>query len=81
MPGTGSGCARCRWLPINGFDSSRVFLHPCQVLNIPEHRKAIDKLDEELVRLLSERTRHVLAIGEIKRKGGQEIYAPHRERA
>ncbi|MGH8023976.1 MAG: chorismate mutase, partial [Limisphaerales bacterium] len=50
-------------------------------MNIPEHRKAIDKLDEELVRLLSERTRHVLAIGEIKRKAGEEIYAPHRERA
>jgi hypothetical protein len=25
--------------------------------------------------------RHVLAIGEIKLKVGQEIYAPHRERA
>lgn len=50
-------------------------------MNIPEHRKAIDSLDEQLVRLLSERTRHVLAIGEIKRKGGEEIYAPHRERA
>jgi chorismate mutase/prephenate dehydratase len=50
-------------------------------LNIPEHRKAIDHLDEQLVRLLSERTRHVLAIGEIKRKAGEEIYAPHRERA
>jgi chorismate mutase / prephenate dehydratase len=50
-------------------------------LNLPEHRKAIDQLDEQLVRLLSERTRHVLAIGEIKRKAGGEIYAPHRERA
>jgi chorismate mutase / prephenate dehydratase len=50
-------------------------------LNIPEHRKAIDKLDAQLVRLLSERTRHVLAIGDIKRKAGEEIYAPHRERA
>jgi chorismate mutase / prephenate dehydratase len=50
-------------------------------LNIPEHRKAIDKLDAQLVRLLSARTRHVLAIGEIKRKAGEEIYAPHRERA
>src|SRR5437762_3265735 len=28
-------------------------------MNIPEHRKAIDKLDEEIVRLLNERTRHV----------------------
>jgi chorismate mutase/prephenate dehydratase len=50
-------------------------------VNIPEHRKAIDKLDAQLVRLLSGRTRHVLAIGDIKRKAGEEIYAPHRERA
>jgi chorismate mutase/prephenate dehydratase len=50
-------------------------------LNIPEHRKAIDKLDAQVVKLLNERTRHVLAIGEIKIKAGEEIYAPHRERA
>jgi len=48
---------------------------------IPEHRKAIDHLDAQIVRLLNERTRHVLAIGEIKLKAGHEIYAPHRERA
>jgi chorismate mutase / prephenate dehydratase len=50
-------------------------------MNIPEHRKAIDKLDGHIVRLLNERTKHVLAIGEIKMKAGEEIYAPHRERA
>ena len=50
-------------------------------MNIPEHRKAIDKCDTQIVKLLNERTRHVLAIGEMKRKGGEEIYAPHRERA
>ena len=50
-------------------------------MNIPDHRKAIDKLDEHLVKLLNERTRHVLAIGEMKLKAGEEIYAPHRERA
>jgi chorismate mutase/prephenate dehydratase len=50
-------------------------------MNIPDHRKAIDKLDEHIVKLLNERTKHVLAIGEIKRKAGEEIYAPHRERA
>ena len=49
-------------------------------MNIPEHRKAIDKFDTQLVKLLNERTKHVLAIGEIKRKAGEEIYAPHRER-
>jgi len=49
-------------------------------LTIPEHRKAIDKYDAQIVKLLNERTRHVLAIGEIKLKAGEEIYAPHRER-
>ena len=55
--------------------------HASTELNIPEHRKAIDKIDERLVRLLSERTRHVLAIGHLKRRAGEEIYAPHREQA
>lgn len=50
-------------------------------MNIPEHRKLIDRLDAHIVRLLNERTKHVLAIGEIKLKAGEEIYAPHRERA
>src|SRR5256885_1917150 len=50
-------------------------------MNIPEHRKAIDRLDAQIVKLLNERTKHVLAIGEIKIKAGEEIYAPHRERA
>jgi chorismate mutase / prephenate dehydratase len=50
-------------------------------VNIPEYRKAIDKLDAQIVRLLNERTRHVLAIGEIKLKAGEAIYVPHRERA
>jgi chorismate mutase / prephenate dehydratase len=50
-------------------------------VNIPEHRKAIDRLDAQIVRVLNERTKHVLAIGEIKLKAGEEIYAPHRERA
>jgi len=51
------------------------------VLNIPKHRHAIDKLDAQIVRLLNERTRHVLAIGDMKLAAGEEIYAPHRERA
>ncbi len=50
-------------------------------MNIPEHRKAIDHLDAQIVRLLNERTKHVLAIGEIKLRAGEEIYAPHRELA
>src|SRR5712671_3867843 len=50
-------------------------------MNIPDHRRSIDKLDAHIVKLLNERTKHVLAIGEFKRKAGEEIYAPHRERA
>jgi chorismate mutase/prephenate dehydratase len=50
-------------------------------MNILEHRKGIDKCDLQLIKLLNERTRHVLAIGEMKLKSGQEIYAPHRERS
>ena len=50
-------------------------------MNIAAHRKAIDRLDERLVKLLNERTRHVLEIGSMKIKAGEEIYAPHRELA
>lgn len=46
-----------------------------------QHRKAIDKLDGQIVRLLNERTERVLKIGENKLKAGEEIYAPHREKA
>jgi len=50
-------------------------------MSILEHRKAIDELDAQIIKLLNDRTKHVLAIGEIKVKGGDEIYAPHRELA
>jgi len=50
-------------------------------VNISKHRTAIDKLDAHIVRLLNERTRHVLAIGDMKLAAGEEIYAPHREQS
>ena len=50
-------------------------------MSLAEHRKAIDGIDARIVALLNERTRHVLEIGAIKHRQGQEIYAPHRERA
>src|SRR5689334_11871950 len=50
-------------------------------MSISENRKAIDAIDEKLVQLLNERTRHVLEIGAMKVKAGEEIYAPHREQA
>jgi chorismate mutase/prephenate dehydratase len=50
-------------------------------MSLSEHRQAIDQLDAKIVQLLNARTQHVLAIGDIKLKAGEEIYAPHRERA
>src|SRR6266487_427711 len=50
-------------------------------MNIPEHRKAIDRLDAKIIKLLNERTQHVLEIGAIKLRAGEEVYAPHRELA
>lgn len=50
-------------------------------MNLGDHRKAIDELDAKIVQLLNERTKHVLAIGDLKLKAGQDIYAPHRELA
>jgi len=50
-------------------------------MSLQDHRKAIDRLDEKIVQLLNERTRHVLEIGAIKLEAGEEIYAPHRESA
>ncbi len=50
-------------------------------MNIPDHRKAVDQIDLQIIKLLNERARHILEIGRIKLKAGQEIYAPHRELA
>jgi chorismate mutase/prephenate dehydratase len=47
--------------------------------NLSRHRQAIDDLDVRIVKLLNERTRHVLSIGAIKARAGQEFYQPHRE--
>ncbi len=50
-------------------------------MSILELRKAIDRLDQQIVRLLNERTRRALEIGALKSRHGEEIFAPHRERA
>ena len=48
---------------------------------VAEFRRRIDELDAKLVDLLNDRTEIVLQIGEIKKKLGQEIYVPAREKA
>ena len=43
-------------------------------------RRRIDALDESLVRLLNERAGCALAIGDLKREMGLQVYQPERER-
>ncbi|MBI4661366.1 MAG: prephenate dehydratase [Verrucomicrobia bacterium] len=50
-------------------------------MSVADHRKAIDQLDEKIVSLLNERTKHVLEIGAIKLQAGEQIFAPDRELA
>jgi chorismate mutase len=44
-------------------------------------REAIDRVDEVLVRLLNQRARYAIEIGEIKGQIGIPIYSPEREKA
>jgi hypothetical protein len=46
-------------------DFSSHLLHAAHTVNLPEYRKAIDKLDAQAVRLLNERTKQAFAIGEV----------------
>ena len=52
--------------------------HP---MDLQDLRAKIDVLDTELIRLLNERADLVHGVGEVKRAGGLEIYAPEREDA
>lgn len=47
---------------------------------IHDWRRKIDALDEQLVRLLNERSRCVVQIGKLKRAAHLPLYQPERER-
>ncbi len=49
-------------------------------MEIADWRKKIDSLDEQIVRLLSERAAAAVAIGELKQRNNAPIYEPDRER-
>jgi chorismate mutase/prephenate dehydratase len=49
-------------------------------MSLDKLRIKVDALDKQIVRLLNSRTKVAVAIGKIKRKKGQEIYAPAREK-
>ena len=48
-------------------------------MTIDELRQRIDRLDEQLVELLSERANCALEIGKLKHNLGLEVYQPDRE--
>jgi chorismate mutase/prephenate dehydratase len=45
------------------------------------HRKEIDKIDDDIVRLLNERARHVIEIGNLKKAADTQpnLHTPARE--
>lgn len=49
-------------------------------LGIEGWRDEIDRIDEELVRLLNERSTCAIEIGRVKREIGQPVYSPAREK-
>ena len=48
-------------------------------MNLSELRKKIDSLDDEIIKLLNERTRLALQTGKLKTESGKGVYAPERE--
>ena len=49
-------------------------------LNIEDWRDEIDRLDEQLVKLLNARSQCAIELGRIKRELGLAVYSPDRER-
>ena len=49
-------------------------------MNLDKHRKEIDRLDNEILKLLNQRMIEVKTIGDLKQTTGSAIYRPERER-
>ena len=49
-------------------------------MDIADWRRKIDELDEQLVRLISERARCAVEIGKLKQNSDLPVYEPDRER-
>lgn len=54
---------------------------PQPALTLDQIRERIDRLDDQIVRLLNERAALIVDVGRVKRETGVPIYAPHREQA
>lgn len=51
------------------------------MLDLDELRRGIDAVDQQILKLLHERVRLVMQVGEYKRERGIPVYDPARERA
>jgi chorismate mutase/prephenate dehydratase len=49
-------------------------------MDLKSLREKIDKIDDQILKLLNQRTRAVREIAKLKEKARQEFYAPHREK-
>lgn len=49
--------------------------------SLDDLRAAIDRLDDQIIRLLNERAALIVEVGKVKRDTGVPIYSPHREQA
>lgn len=49
--------------------------------DLDELRRAIDVVDQQILKLVAERVDLVLAVGEYKRRHGLPVYDPERERS
>lgn len=48
-------------------------------MSLDEHRREVDRIDRDILRLLGERLRVARAIGQAKAQAGAAVYAPQRE--
>ena len=84
-PGNRLEWRNCRGIPdaFFSFQRARLVLNrggsTAMSMSIEDIRTKIDRVDRELLKLLSERAELVHEVGEIKRKEGLEIFAPDRE--
>lgn len=47
--------------------------------NLKTLRAKVDRIDDQILKLLRQRGKMAVSIGKVKRANGQKIFAPHRE--
>ena len=59
----------------------RLYVNNFGMEELSFYREKIDEIDAEILRLLNERAKHVISVGEIKKKNGSPLWVPARELA